>query len=128
MHIENEPHVRRPRTSMIPGNIEAVNEIVRVNRHFTVQELEDNVGYHNVNARWVSCTFTEHKKLIRMQMATHLLFIFHAEEENSSYHPCSSYSHRTSITSFVNHAATIRSSQLFVSEWAPNQTPFLMMV
>jgi histone-lysine N-methyltransferase SETMAR len=66
--VENEPHVRRPRTSVNPDNVLKIGELIRANRRITVFELSQEVGIsvgsveeilHNelkvskVSARWV---------------------------------------------------------------------------
>jgi hypothetical protein len=35
-HVENEPHARRPRTSVNPDNVLKIGELIRANRHITV--------------------------------------------------------------------------------------------
>jgi hypothetical protein len=42
--VENEPHSRRPRTSVNPGNVLKICEIIRTNRRITVLELSQEVG------------------------------------------------------------------------------------
>jgi hypothetical protein len=42
--VENEPHARRPRTSINPENVLTVGELIRANRHITVLELSQEVG------------------------------------------------------------------------------------
>jgi histone-lysine N-methyltransferase SETMAR len=65
--VENEPHARRPRTSVNP-DVFKIGELIRANRRITVLELSQEVGIsvgsvegilHNelkvskVSARWV---------------------------------------------------------------------------
>lgn len=72
--VENEPHDRRPRTSVTEPNIDRADALIRENRHITIKELgampsisvgsvEDIMKYHlhygKVNARWVPRTFNE---------------------------------------------------------------------
>jgi hypothetical protein len=35
-HVENEPHARRPRTSVNPDNVLKIGELIRANRRITV--------------------------------------------------------------------------------------------
>jgi hypothetical protein len=42
--VENEPHARRPRTSVNPDNVLKIGELNRANRHITVLELLKEVG------------------------------------------------------------------------------------
>jgi hypothetical protein len=35
-HVENEPHARRPRTSVNPENVLKIGELIRANRRITV--------------------------------------------------------------------------------------------
>jgi hypothetical protein len=42
--VENEPHARRPRTSVNPDNILKIGELIRANRRITVLELSQEVG------------------------------------------------------------------------------------
>jgi hypothetical protein len=66
--VENEPHARRPRTSVNPDNVLKTGELIRANRRITALELSQDVGIsvgsveeilHNelvvstVSARWV---------------------------------------------------------------------------
>jgi hypothetical protein len=37
--VENEPHARRPRTSVNPDNVSKIGEFIRANRRITVLEL-----------------------------------------------------------------------------------------
>jgi hypothetical protein len=43
-HVENEPHARRPRTSVNQENVLKIGELIRVNRRITVLELSQEVG------------------------------------------------------------------------------------
>ena len=86
--VENEPHDRRPRTSITEPNIDHADALIRENRRITIKELgamlsisvgsvEDIVKYHlhycKVNARWVPHTLTDVNKMVRMQAASRLL-------------------------------------------------------
>jgi hypothetical protein len=42
--VENEPHARRPRTSVNPDNVLKIGELIRANRRVTVLELSQKVG------------------------------------------------------------------------------------
>jgi hypothetical protein len=42
--VENEPHARRPRTSVNPGNVLKIGELIRANHRITVPELSQKVG------------------------------------------------------------------------------------
>lgn len=72
--VENELYARSQETSVRTENIEATNKIVRDNRHITVQEIarqvsinicsvynivKNNLGYHNIEFRWVRRTLAE---------------------------------------------------------------------
>jgi hypothetical protein len=75
---ENEPHARRPRTPVNPGNVLKIGELMRANRRITVLELSQEVGIsvgsaeeilHNelkvskVSAMWVPRLLSpEHKQ------------------------------------------------------------------
>ncbi|PNF13621.1 hypothetical protein B7P43_G17418 [Cryptotermes secundus] len=83
--VENEPHDRRPRTSITKPNIDRADALIRENRRNTIKELgamlsisvgsvEDIMKYHlhyrKVNAQWVPRTLTDVNKMVRMQVAT----------------------------------------------------------
>jgi hypothetical protein len=38
-HVKNEPHARRPRTSVNPDNVLKIGELIQANRRITVLEL-----------------------------------------------------------------------------------------
>jgi hypothetical protein len=77
-HVENEPHTRRPRTSVNPDNVLKIGELIRANRRINVLELSQEVGIsvgsveeilHNelkaskVSASWVPLLLTpEHRE------------------------------------------------------------------
>lgn len=96
--VENEPHDRRPRTSVTEPNIDRADALIRENRRITIKELgamlsisvgsvEDIVKYHlhyrKVNARWVPRTLTDVNKMVRMQAASRLLQQF--EDEGDAF-------------------------------------------
>ncbi|PNF30276.1 hypothetical protein B7P43_G01229 [Cryptotermes secundus] len=89
--VENEPHDRRPRTSVTEPNSDCADALIHENRHITIKELgamlsisvgsvEDTVKYHlhyrKVNARWVPRTLMDMNKMVCMQAASHLLHQF----------------------------------------------------
>jgi hypothetical protein len=43
-HVENEPHARRPRTSVNPDNVLKIGELIRANCRISVLELLQEVG------------------------------------------------------------------------------------
>ncbi|PNF37809.1 hypothetical protein B7P43_G10132, partial [Cryptotermes secundus] len=92
--VENEPHDRRPPTSVTKPNIDCVDALICENRRITINELgamlstgvgsvEDivkyHLHYHKANARWVPRTLTDVKKMVRMQAASRLLQQFEDE-------------------------------------------------
>ena len=96
--MENEPHNRRPRTSVTEPNIDRAGAPIHENRRITIKELgamlsisvgsvEDIVKYHlhcrKVNVRWVPHTLTDVNKIGRMQAASHLLQQF--EDEGDAF-------------------------------------------
>jgi hypothetical protein len=42
--VENEPHARRPRTSVNPDNVLKIGELIRANLRITILELLQEVG------------------------------------------------------------------------------------
>jgi hypothetical protein len=42
--VENEPHPRRPRTSVNPDNVLKIGELIRANRRIPVLQLSQEVG------------------------------------------------------------------------------------
>jgi len=96
--MENEPHNRRPRTSVTEPNIDRADALICENRCITIKELgamlsisvgsvEDIVKYHlhyrKVNARRVPHTLTDMNKMVRMQAASRLLQQF--EDEGDAF-------------------------------------------
>ncbi|PNF14690.1 hypothetical protein B7P43_G10269 [Cryptotermes secundus] len=85
--VENEPHDRRPRTSVTKPNIDRADALIRENRRITIKELGamlsisvgsvETVKYHlhyrKVNGRWVPRTLTDVNKMMRMQAASPFL-------------------------------------------------------
>jgi len=96
--VENEPHDRRPRTSVTEPNIDRADALIRENRRITIKVLgamlfirvcsvEDIVKYHlhyrKVNARWVPRTLTDVNKMVRVLAASRLLQQF--EDEGDAF-------------------------------------------
>ncbi|PNF22437.1 hypothetical protein B7P43_G15714, partial [Cryptotermes secundus] len=92
--VENEPHDRRPRTSITKPNIDCGDALIRENRRITMKELgamlsisvgsvEDIVKYHlyyrKVNVLWVPRTLTKVNKMVHMQATSCLLQQFQDE-------------------------------------------------
>ena len=86
--VENEPHARRPRTSVNPDNVLKIGELIRANRRITVLELSQEVGIsagsveeilHNelkvskVSARWFPRHLSPEHKERRLVAITQLL-------------------------------------------------------
>jgi histone-lysine N-methyltransferase SETMAR len=86
--VENEPHARRPRTSVNPDSVLKVGELIRANLRITVLELSQEVGIsvgsveeilHNelnvskVSARWVPRLLSPEHKERRLVAVTQLL-------------------------------------------------------
>jgi histone-lysine N-methyltransferase SETMAR len=86
--VENEPHARRPRTSVNPENVLKIGELIRANRRITVLELSQEVGIsvgsveeiiHNelkvsrVSARWVPRLLSPEYRERRLVAVTQLL-------------------------------------------------------
>ncbi|PNF20424.1 hypothetical protein B7P43_G08132, partial [Cryptotermes secundus] len=82
---ENEPHDRRPRTSITETNTDHADALICENMYITIKELgamlsisvgsvEDIMKYHlhyrKVNAWWVPCTLKDMNKMVCMQAAT----------------------------------------------------------
>jgi len=96
--VENEPHDRRPQTSITEPNTDRADALICEDRRITMNELgamlsiiigsvEDIVKYHlhycKVNARWVPCTLTDVNKMVLMQAAIRLLQQF--EDEGDAF-------------------------------------------
>jgi hypothetical protein len=93
--VENEPHDRRPRTSITEPNTDRADALIRENRRIPLKELgamlsisvgsvedivKNHLLYRKVNARWVPCTLMDVNKMVRMQAASRLLQQFEDEE------------------------------------------------
>jgi hypothetical protein len=87
-HIENEPHARRPRTSVNPDNVLKIGELIRANRRITVLGLSQEVGIsvgsveeilHNelkvskVSASWVPLLLSPEHRERRLVAVTQIL-------------------------------------------------------
>ena len=72
--VENEPHDRRPRTSITERNIDRTDALIRENICITIKELgsmlsisvcsvedivKSHLHYGKVNARWIPRTLTD---------------------------------------------------------------------
>jgi hypothetical protein len=85
--VENEPHTRRPRTSVNPENVLKIGELIRANRHITVLELSQEVAISvgsveeilhelkvtKVRARWVPRLLSLEHRERRLVAVTQLL-------------------------------------------------------
>jgi len=86
--VENEPHERRPRTSITGENSDRVDALIRENRRITVRELsgilnisdgsvktiiKQHLRYSKVCARWISHLLTDEHKSTWLQVAQSLL-------------------------------------------------------
>ncbi|PNF16098.1 hypothetical protein B7P43_G03293 [Cryptotermes secundus] len=85
--VENEPHDRRPQTSITKPNIDRADALLRENKRTTIKELgamlsisvgsvEDimkyHLHYHKVNAQWVPRTLTDVNKMkLKWNLLTH---------------------------------------------------------
>ena len=89
----NEPHERRPRTSISGENRDCVDALIRENRRITVCELsgilnisvktiiKQHLQYSKVCARWIPRFLTDEHKSTRLQMAQSLLLRYEQEGE-----------------------------------------------
>jgi histone-lysine N-methyltransferase SETMAR len=86
--VENEPHARRPRTSVNPDNVLKIGELIRANLRITVLELSQAVGISagsvkeilynelkvsRVSARWVPQLLSPEHRERRLVAITQLL-------------------------------------------------------
>jgi hypothetical protein len=87
-HVENEPHARRPRSSVNPDNVLKIGELIRANCRITILELSQEVGIsvgsveeilHNelevskVSARWFPRLLSPEHRERRLVAVTQLL-------------------------------------------------------
>jgi histone-lysine N-methyltransferase SETMAR len=84
--VENEPHARRPRTSVNPDNVLKLGELIRAYRRITVPELSQEVGISagsveeilhelkvsKVSARWVPRLLSPEQRERRLVAITQL--------------------------------------------------------
>ncbi len=95
--VENEPHQRRPRTSVNDQNAKAVEKIIledrRVNIRDIAEELDisvgsvetiihERLGYRKITARWVPKLLNFEQKFTRREVCTRLLQRYETEGEN----------------------------------------------
>ena len=86
--VENEPHERRPRTSITGKNSDRIDALIRENRQITVHELsgilnisdssvktiiKQHLHYSKVCSRWIPHLLTDKHKSTRLQVAQSLL-------------------------------------------------------
>ena len=92
--MENEPHKRRPRTSVTGANSDRADALIRENRRITVRELsgilnisdgsvetiiKQHLQYSKVCARWIPLLLTEEHKSTRLQVVQSLLSRYEQE-------------------------------------------------
>ena len=91
---KNEPHERRPRTSITGENRNLVNALIWENRRITVCELsgilyisdgsvetiiKQHLRYSKVCARWIPHFLMDERKSTRLQVAQSLLSLYEQE-------------------------------------------------
>lgn len=89
--VENMSHPRRPRSSITPGNIAVVRELIERDRRCTVAELSketgigvasvhaiirDHLHIRKIAARWVPRLLTQEKKMHELKFVRHFLPVF----------------------------------------------------
>ena len=92
--VENEPHERRPRTSITVMNSDGVDALIREKRRITVRELsgilnisdgnvktiiKQHLQYSKVCARWIPLLLTDEHKSTWVQVAQSLLSRYEQE-------------------------------------------------
>jgi len=95
--VENEPHDRRPRTSLTEQNIAAARGLIERNRRLTIMEIAseikisygsaesiivDELGFRKISARWVPRLLTDQMKQNRLEVSQRLLERFQVDGEN----------------------------------------------
>ena len=95
--VENEPHPRRPRTSVTPENINRIEHLILDNRRINVREVSEELGIsigsveniiHNelkfskVSARWVPRLLTPEQLEKRVEVSKQLLERYENEGED----------------------------------------------
>ena len=96
--VENQPHPRRPRTSVTPETTEQVEQLILNNRRIAVREISEEVGisigsaehiihqelgFSKVSARWVPRLLTDEQKEKRVDVCQQLLRRY--EDEGSQF-------------------------------------------
>ena len=86
--VENQPHPRRPRTSITPENVERVELLILDNRRITIREISEEVGisvgsvedivkkdlhFSKVSARWIPRILTTEHRQKRVEICQNLL-------------------------------------------------------
>lgn len=95
--VENEPHDRRPRTSITPDNIRRVEQIILEDRRMNVRDISAELGisigsvesiihehlqYRKVTARWVPKLLNFEQKFTRWEVCRRLLTRYEAEGDD----------------------------------------------
>lgn len=96
--VENQPHSRRPRTSVTSENVEKVEQLILDNRRITIREISEEVAisvgsveeivrkelqFSKVSARWVPRILTTEQREKRVEACQDLLQRY--EEEGDSF-------------------------------------------
>lgn len=86
--VENQPHSRRPRTSVTSENVEKVEQLILDNRRITIREISEEVAisvgsveeivrkelqFSKVSARWVPRILTTEQREKRVEACQDLL-------------------------------------------------------
>ena len=94
--VENQPHPRRPRTSITSENVTRVEQLILDNRRITVREISEAVGisvgsvedivhkelqFSKVSARWVPRILTSEQRAKRVEVCNDLLQRYEEEGE-----------------------------------------------
>lgn len=94
--VENQPHPRRPRTSITSENVERVEQLILDNRRITIREISEEVGisvgsvedivhknlqFSKVSARWVPRILTTEQREKRVDVCQQLLQRYEEEGE-----------------------------------------------
>lgn len=92
--VQNLPHPRRPKTSIISNNIQAVRGLIEGNRRLTVDEICKSIGishgsvqsiihndlkFRKISARWVPRLLNADQKAARTEISQRLLNRYEAE-------------------------------------------------
>jgi len=99
--VENEPHERRPRTSITGENRDRVDALIQENRRITVHELsgilnisdgsvktiiKQHLQYLKVCAQWKPRLLTDEHKSTRLQVVQSLLSRYEQEGDLLGFH------------------------------------------